>query len=107
MLQNGGAMEERTFCISTIIRFGDKETAQQHSNLKNVLDDNCHCNFFGCPLLLYTIYHTEYFWCGKYTLKTNTTRNNFWAPKNPIACGWVIFELWPPTHSLNYNTSCL
>ena len=39
--------KKEQFCISTIIRFGDKETAQQHNNLKKVLDDNYHCNFFG------------------------------------------------------------
>ena len=56
----------------------DLETRKQHNSTtikKKVLDDNCHCNFFGWPLLLCTVYHTEYFWCGKYTLKTNTIRN--------------------------------
>ena len=31
----------------------------------------------------------------------------FWAQKNSIACGWVVFWVWPPTHSNDYNVSCL
>ena len=38
MLQNHGAMEEKSFCISTIIRFADKETLfWLHNNLEPVL----------------------------------------------------------------------
>ena len=57
MLQNGGAIEEKSFYISTIIRFANKETFFcLHNNLesetKNIFTTSVTVISFGQPLLL-------------------------------------------------------
>ena len=46
---------------------------------------------FGRPLLLC-------FW-NSMILFCTIRRKYFWTTKNSIACGWVIFQVWPPTHT--------
>ena len=46
---------------------------------------------FGQPLLLC-------FW-NSMILRCTIRRKYFWTPKNSIACGWVIFQVWLPTHT--------
>ena len=54
---------------------------------------------FGWPLFLC-------FW-NWMILFCTIRRKYFCTPKNSIACGWIIFQVWPPTHTPHYNASCL